>query len=289
MLEYSFTPTLRDHPSSDDKSPSMRAAVTLTAILSLQTVAGANRGNELIDRLQRIAHVFDDVKVELVPSGIGARLVRWQMAVRDFVHETATVLAAHAPAIPDVSILTTEPVANTESSGFGWRDDPIRHRAKFHSGTDFRGKHGTPVVAAGPGVVVFAGRRGGYGNLIEIDHGGGVLTRYAHLRRMEAKVEDVVIAGEQIGQVGSTGRTTGPHLHFEVRLADSPVDPVTAMTVAELVRKEPAMGRIAAFALVPEVQSELASKVDPPKQRRPAKKESRPDRPGRVRVAKPLS
>jgi murein DD-endopeptidase MepM/ murein hydrolase activator NlpD len=264
----------------------MRAAVTLTAILALHTAAQAN---ELNDRLQRIAHVFDDVKIELVPSNITTRLVRWHIAMRDFVRDTQTFLAAHAPAIPDVSVLTTEPVANTESSGFGWRDDPIRHRAKFHSGTDFRGKHGTPVVAAGPGRVVFAGRRGGYGNLIEIDHGGGVLTRYAHLRRMEVKVDAVVVAGEQIGQVGSTGRTTGPHLHFEVRLADSPVDPVTAMSVAELVRTEPAMGRIAAFALVPEVQSELASKVDPPKQRRPAKKDARPDRVGRVRVAKPLS
>jgi len=147
------------------------------------------------------------------------------------------------------------------------------------------------VLAAGPGVVVFAGRRGGYGNLIEVDHGGGVLTRYAHLRRIEAKVDMAVLAGQKIGQVGSTGRTTGPHLHFEVRLADSPVDPVTAMTVAQLVREQPEMGRIAAFALAPEVQAELASKVDPPKQRRSAnaKKESRPERAGRVKRVKPVS
>lgn len=267
----------------------MRAAVTLTAILALHTAA---RANELEDRLARLAHVFDDVKLDLVPSGLTARLVRWNIAVRDFVHDTATVLASHAPALPDVSILTTEPVANTESSGFGWRDDPIRHRAKFHSGTDFRGKHGTPVLAAGPGVVVFAGRRGGYGNLIEIDHGGGVLTRYAHLRRFEAKLDSVVVAGQQIGQVGSTGRTTGPHLHFEVRLADSPVDPIAAMTVATLARENPSMGRIAAFALAPELQAEAVSKVDAPKGRHPtraAQKPWRPDRPGRVRIAKPLS
>lgn len=269
----------------------MRAAVTLTAILALQSAAQAN---ELSDRLNRIAHVFDDVQVELVPHGMSERIVRWQKSLRDFVHHAAEGIAmlAECPQIsariPDVSVLTTEPVEKTESSGFGWRDDPIRHRAKFHSGTDFRGKHGTPVLAAGPGVVVFAGRRGGYGNLVEIDHGGGVLTRYAHLRRMTMKIESVVVAGQQIGQVGTTGRTTGPHLHFEVRLADSPVDPVTAMTVAALVRESPEMGRIAAFALAPEVQSEVASKVDPPKTRR-AKKESRPDRVGRVKRVKPLS
>jgi murein DD-endopeptidase MepM/ murein hydrolase activator NlpD len=266
----------------------MRAAVTLLAVLA----STAAHANELGDRLNRVAHVLDDVRFELVPSGIGAHFVRWQKSMRDFVHHAAhglAYLAENAPRIPDVSVLEIEPVANTESSGFGWRDDPIRHRPKFHSGTDFRGKHGTPVVAAGDGIVVFAGRRGGYGNLIEIDHGGGVITRYAHLRRMHAKQDAVVVAGQQIGQVGSTGRTTGPHLHFEVRLADSPVDPVTAMIVAQLVREAPEMGRIAAFALAPEVQAELASKVDPPKQRRAAKKESRPDRPGRVKRPKPVS
>jgi murein DD-endopeptidase MepM/ murein hydrolase activator NlpD len=269
----------------------MRAAVTLTAIACLSGGLQTAHANELSDRLHRIAHVFDDVQIDLVPRGLSARVVRWEKAMRDFVHHAAegiAMLAAHSPRIPDVSVLTTEPVAKTESSGFGWRDDPIRHRPKFHSGTDFRGKHGTPVLAAGQGVVVFAGRRGGYGNLIEIDHGGGVLTRYAHLRRMHAKVDAVVVAGQQIGQVGSTGRTTGPHLHVEVRLEDSPVDPNTAFTVAQLVRESPAMGRIAAFALAPEVQAEMFSKVDPPKQRH-AKKESRPDRPGRVKRVKPVS
>ena len=266
----------------------MRAAASLLAILVSVSSAQAN---ELSDRLNRVAHVLDDVRIDLVPSGISARVVRWQKSMRDFMQHAAhglAYLAENAPRIPDVSVLTTEPVANTESSGFGWRDDPIRHRPKFHSGTDFRGKHGTPVVAAGDGIVVFAGRRGGYGNLIEIDHGGGVVTRYAHLRRMHAKEDAVVVAGQQIGQVGSTGRTTGPHLHFEVRLADSPVDPVLAFTVAQLVREAPDMGRIAAFALAPEVQAELASKLDPPKQRA-AKKESRPDRPGRVKRPKPVS
>lgn len=265
----------------------MRAAVSLLAIL-----ATAAQANELGDRVDRIKHVFDDVTIDLVPHGLTERVVRWHKGMRDFFQHTAEGLALlgdSAVYIPDVSVLTTEPVADTESSGFGWRDDPIRHRAKFHTGTDFRGKRGTPVLAAGPGVVVFAGRRGGYGNLIEIDHGGGVITRYAHLQRMHAKEDVVVIGGQQIGDLGSTGRTTGPHLHFEVRLADSPVDPVTALTVAQLVREAPAMGRIAAFALAPEVQAQSASKLDPPKDRSTKTKASRPDRPGRVKRVKPVS
>ncbi|HLL21580.1 MAG TPA: M23 family metallopeptidase [Kofleriaceae bacterium] len=271
----------------------MRVAVTIISLLALQSAAQAN---ELTDRIHRLAHVFDDVRVELVPHGVADRLVRWQKSMRDFVHRSTDALATLAVErgvrIPDISVLTTEPVANTESSGFGWRDDPIRHRPKFHSGTDFRGKRGTPVVAAGDGVIVFAGRRGGYGNLIEIDHGGGVITRYAHLRRLEANSDNKAVrAGQQIGEVGSTGRATGPHLHFEVRLAGGPVDPVTAMTVAQLLREAPDMGRLAAFALTPEVQSAVASKLDPPKHRRiaTAKKESRPDRAGRIKRAKPVS
>lgn len=269
----------------------MRAAASLLAILALQT---ATQANELSHQLKRVALTFDEVSIDLVPDGLTARLVRWHHGIRDFFHQTAVGLAQladNARHIPDVSVLTTEPVANVESSGFGWRDDPIRHRPKFHTGADFRGKRGTPVLAAGAGIVVFAGRRGGYGNLIEIDHGGGVITRYAHLRRMNTKRDGVVLGGEQIGEIGSTGRTTGPHLHFEVRLANSPVDPVTALSVAQLVREAPAMGRIAAFALAPEVQAEVASKLDPPKHRRvkDSKAGSRPDRPGRVKRVKPVS
>lgn len=237
------------------------------------------------------------LELELVPRGLVDQMVRWQRELRDVLHRTAAqlaTLAAHEGLhIPDLAVLTTEPVANTESSGFGWRDDPIRHRPKFHSGTDFRGKRGTPVLAAGDGVVVFAGRRGGYGNVIDVDHGGGVITRYAHLRRIEAKRDAAVVAGEQIGQLGSTGRATGPHLHFEVRLDGRPVDPVTAMSVAELARESAELGRIAAFALSPEVQAEASSRLDPPRQRVAKKakkaKHARPDRPGRVKRVRPVS
>jgi murein DD-endopeptidase MepM/ murein hydrolase activator NlpD len=165
------------------------------------------------------------------------------------------VLAVADEEIPDLSMLTTEPVARTESSGYGWREDPINRRAKFHHGTDYRGKRGTPVLAAGNGSVIFAGRRGGYGRVVFIDHGNGVITRYAHLNRIDVKVGDTLAAGQQLGQLGSSGRTTGAHLHFEVRLTGRSVDPNTAMIVADIMRGNSAAGRLAAYALAPELQA----------------------------------
>jgi murein DD-endopeptidase MepM/ murein hydrolase activator NlpD len=165
------------------------------------------------------------------------------------------VLAEAEDDVPDLSVLTTEPVARTKSSGYGWREDPINKRAKFHHGTDYRGKRGTPVLAAGNGTVIFAGRRGGYGRVVFIDHGHGVITRYAHLKRINVKVGDTLTAGQQLGQLGSSGRTTGAHLHFEVRLAGRSVDPNTAMIVADIMRDNPAAGRLAAYALAPELQA----------------------------------
>jgi murein DD-endopeptidase MepM/ murein hydrolase activator NlpD len=213
------------------------------------------------------------------------RTVRWQLGMRNVIHgledRLAAVVDAAGIVIPDLTVLSIEPVAHTESSGFGWRDDPIRHTRRFHSGTDFRGKRGTPVRAAGDGIVVFCGRRGGYGNVIDIDHGGGVLTRYAHLRRIHAKKHAVITAGEAIGQVGSTGRATGPHLHFEVRLDGSPVSPTAAMSVATLQRELPLAGRLAALSLSPELQGATESGVDPPRQR--ARSTHRPERPGRAK------
>jgi murein DD-endopeptidase MepM/ murein hydrolase activator NlpD len=230
--------------------------------------------------IARIASVFD---LRFAPELVD-RMVRWQRDVRDTVRAFEDRLAAMADAVgiatPDLSVLTIEPVANSESSGFGWRDDPIRHTRAFHSGTDFRGHPGTPVVAAGDGVVLFCGRLGGYGNVIDIDHGGGVMTRYAHLRRIATAKDSAITAGATIGQLGSTGRATGPHLHFEVRLDGAPVSPIAALTVAALQRESPLLGRLAALSLSPGLQSAAQSEIDPPRQRG---KSQRPERPGRAK------
>jgi murein DD-endopeptidase MepM/ murein hydrolase activator NlpD len=220
------------------------------------------------------------------PTDFVDHMVRTQIGVRNFIHHVEDSLAAMADdddgAAPNLTVLTTEPVAHTESSGFGWRDDPIHHTRRFHSGTDFRGKPGTPIVSAGDGVVTFAGRMGGYGNMVEIDHGGGVITRYAHMRKIETQKNAVITAGERIGQVGSTGRATGPHLHFEVRIDGAPVSAITAMAVASLQRESPLLGQIAARSLAPDLQAHAESDVDPPKQHARAA-QARPERAGRAK------
>lgn len=111
------------------------------------------------------------------------------------------------------------------SSGFGYRVDPFTGGGAFHAGLDFRGPVGAPVLAAAAGVVSFTGAKQGYGNCVEISHGNGLMTRYAHMSRFGARVGQAVGPGSVIGAIGSTGRSTGPHLHFEVRIADRPVDP----------------------------------------------------------------
>ncbi len=103
------------------------------------------------------------------------------------------------------------------ASGFGWRIDPITGQMAVHEGIDFIAEMGTPILAAAAGVVVGAEFQQAYGNMVEIDHGGDLLTRYAHASKILVKVGQLVRSGEKIAEVGNTGRSTGPHLHFEVR------------------------------------------------------------------------
>lgn len=111
------------------------------------------------------------------------------------------------------------------SSNYGNRKDPFTGRRAFHSGVDFPSPKGTTVLAAGAGKVTFVGKRSGYGNVVEVTHNGGIVTRYAHLSAFLVKEGQDVASGSPIAKVGSTGRSTGPHLHFEVRMKDGPVDP----------------------------------------------------------------
>ena len=111
------------------------------------------------------------------------------------------------------------------SSGFGFRVDPFNGAGAFHPGLDFRGPIGAPIYAAARGTVSFVGQRSGYGNCVEIDHGNGLITRYAHMSGFRTTIGKAVQPGEVIGLIGSTGRSTGPHLHFEVRINDRPVNP----------------------------------------------------------------
>ena len=111
------------------------------------------------------------------------------------------------------------------TSGFGVRSDPFLGRPAMHTGLDFRAATGDPVRATANGKVVSSGWQGGYGRMVEIDHGNGLSTRYGHLSEINVKVGDIVKIGQVIGAVGSTGRSTGPHLHYETRIDGDAVDP----------------------------------------------------------------
>lgn len=115
------------------------------------------------------------------------------------------------------------------SSPFGARLDPLRRTVRRHAGVDVAGPRGTPVRAAGDGTVSRAGRAGSYGNMVEVDHGGGRLTRYAHLSVIAVAAGTTIRQGEILGLMGSTGRSTGNHLHFEVRIDGEAADPLVAL------------------------------------------------------------
>lgn len=117
------------------------------------------------------------------------------------------------------------PLDAATTSKFGWRGDPFHGQRRFHSGVDLRAAYGTEVPAAGAGRVTFAGERGGYGTLVVVQHADGMETRYAHLSAAGVKEGDRVDSGQVIGRVGSSGRSTAPHLHFEVRINGARVDP----------------------------------------------------------------
>ena len=124
------------------------------------------------------------------------------------------------------------------SSGFGYRRDPFTRRLAMHQGLDFKGPIGAPIYAAAKGQVTFVGRKSGYGNVVEISHGNGLLTRYAHMSRTGARRGQMVEAGTVIGAIGSTGRSTGPHLHFELRINNRAVNPRPFLETAPDVLKE---------------------------------------------------
>ncbi|WP_303901751.1 M23 family metallopeptidase [Thiohalomonas denitrificans] len=118
------------------------------------------------------------------------------------------------------------------SSHFGWRNDPFTGKKDYHKGIDFAGKEGSDVMAVGSGVVTWAGDRYGYGNLVEVTHGNGYVTRYGHCNEVTVEVGDTVKKGQLIATMGSTGRSTGPHVHFEVILDGKTVNPSKYLKVA---------------------------------------------------------
>jgi murein DD-endopeptidase MepM/ murein hydrolase activator NlpD len=164
---------------------------------------------------------------EISLGDLGAQLDRLSKELEDrtdklrVLESTLTEDYAKRQLIP-----TAKPIqAGYYSSNFGWRIDPFTGLNAFHEGLDFMAEEGTPILAAAGGVVVFAAHHPQYGNMVEIDHGNDLVTRYAHASKIVAKVGDVVLRGSKIAEVGNTGRSTGTHLHFEVRLRGAAQNP----------------------------------------------------------------
>lgn len=131
-------------------------------------------------------------------------------------------------------IPTQKPVTFSDvGSGFGWRVDPFTGHSALHTGLDFGATVGTPILAAAGGVVVVQTYHPEYGSMVEIDHGNGVITRYAHVSKFFVKEGDLVKRGQKIAEIGTTGRSTGPHLHFEVWVQGVPQDPQKFLTAGQ--------------------------------------------------------
>ena len=194
--------------------------------------AQANRLNALGERLTRVGQLADGEFDFDRPVAVGGAGPVEDMPPGELAGDLAQLEGQYAAAGQQLTVLeallfdralernstpSRDPIANSYvTSGFGGRSDPIRGGRQFHKGVDFEADVGDPVLAVADGVISYAGRRAGYGNTIEIDHGNGYVTRYAHNSRLTARVGDLVRSGQQIARAGSTGRSTGPHVHLEV-------------------------------------------------------------------------
>jgi murein DD-endopeptidase MepM/ murein hydrolase activator NlpD len=127
-----------------------------------------------------------------------------------------------------------KPLAGSITSRYGKRRDPVNGKRGFHSGVDIKGKKGAKIYATASGKVIKALYNGGYGNFVQIDHGNGYITTFAHMQNYVVQEGDTVERGQLIGQVGSTGRSTGPHLHYEISLNDKTINPAKFMKIADL-------------------------------------------------------
>lgn len=200
-------------------------------VLGTLSKAAAQSTNEIVAALDNIG--IKSKLPDTATSGVGGPYEplpdhRQDFSLIDEANAAMTALERFAAAR---TLITKAPIHRPVaektriSSTFGARRDPFTKGSAFHAGMDFAAPRGTPVKSAGDGEVIHAGRRSGYGNLVEIRHTTGLVTRYAHLSKFNVKTGQKVRAGQIIAQVGSTGRSTGPHLHFEVRRNDEPVNP----------------------------------------------------------------
>jgi len=193
-----------------------------------------------LDTTQRkLAEVSGVSRTADVSKDIGRGGPDSETNIRDLEHTTAA-LESELRQIKDVfdrnqvKLASTPngwPVRGYITDGFGNRRNPFGRGYENHAGLDIATNHGTAIEATADGRIIFAGPHGGYGNIVVIDHGYGVTTRYGHMSAIEVQVGQHVTRGKVIGAVGSTGRSTAPHCHYEVRLHDRPVNPLSYISI----------------------------------------------------------
>jgi murein DD-endopeptidase MepM/ murein hydrolase activator NlpD len=197
------------------------------------TLAQLDDRYEAKARLMRGVLTQLGIKLESPPSAIGGPFVPIKLPSENqsFQQALSRVNLARADATRLSNTLVNVPVRKPitgdidESSPFGVRTDPFVHEAAMHTGIDFRGELGEPIHVTAAGTVSIAGWSGGYGKMVEVNHGNGLATRYGHLSEIDVSVGDQVRIGQIIGKLGSTGRSTGPHVHYETRVDGEAVNP----------------------------------------------------------------
>ncbi|MGC4120550.1 MAG: M23 family metallopeptidase [Myxococcales bacterium] len=213
--------TLGSAPTLSNETAETRAAKAMEAMVVKQLLAasGVFKGNDTPGSSIR-SDLFADALADAVAQAGGVGLSQ------SLVTSPATPQAGAIPAA-DPRLLVDG--GGRVTSGFGSRIDPIDSHQSQHPGVDVSASEGTPIRAAADGVVRVARARGGYGLSVEIDHGGGVSTLYGHASELLVEEGQPIHQGAPVARVGSTGRSTGPHLHFEVRVKGVPVDPARAL------------------------------------------------------------
>jgi murein DD-endopeptidase MepM/ murein hydrolase activator NlpD len=210
-----------------------RVEASLDRVEQRQTLAL----NQMENRYEGKAHLMRGVLSQLglkidTPAAIGGPFVPVKLPTNEgFDRSIMRVNLARADADRLSATLVAVPVRKPVTgeidltSPFGVRMDPFVHEAAMHTGLDFRGDMGEPIHATAAGTVTIAGWTGGYGKMVELDHGNGLATRYGHLSEIDVTVGQKIRIGEVVGKLGSTGRSTGPHLHYETRINGEPVNP----------------------------------------------------------------
>jgi murein DD-endopeptidase MepM/ murein hydrolase activator NlpD len=212
-----------------------RMDASLDRIEQRQSLALGDLESRYENKARRIRSVLDQigVKIDAAPAATGGPFVpvRPPPANEGFARALFEANLARSEVAQLTDTLRTVPVRKPvtgdieETSPFGVRMDPFVHEAAMHTGMDIRGEVGEPAHATAAGRITIAGWDGGYGNMVEIDHGNGLSTRYGHLSQIDVRVGDEVRLGQVIGLIGTTGRSTGPHLHYETRVNGEAVDP----------------------------------------------------------------